>query len=329
MWNAFQERSWYEELLTRCQGGQEQSMAVRALALEIPLGDAPQSAPEQFLQTRTISLEEARKELALWYEPGKEEVEALEVTTEAVERVTTEVVDQWLAEGRRVIQVPGKAVLTRKSGVGKRRLRAVCCGNHMPAPSSSSEKAELYAGGVDALTVRVVLSYTAQFPTWTVCVLDIKTAFLNAPARSSSTGGDEGPIIVVRPPYLLVQLGILDVGHRWRVRKALYGLQTSPRDWAVYRDQELRALSFPSLEDSKLSQSQTDDSMWLLRTVEGETIAVMIVYVDDIAVFGIKEVADKVAAAVMSRWKTSTPTWPSMDQPVSFCGMESNPGEVS
>ena len=320
--SSLQQRSWHEELLTRCQPEEESSVLLRSLSVEVPLSEALTTAPEQFLQTRTISLEEARRELSMWYEPGREEVEALEVTTEAVERVTSREVDSWIEEGKQVVQVPGKAVLTRKSGVGKRRLRAVCSGNHMPSPASSNEKAELYAGGIDALTVRVVLSYTAQFEDWTVCVLDIKTAFLNAPARTSSTEGNSGPIIVVRPPYLLVQMGILRADHRWRVRRALYGLQTSPRDWAVYRDKELRALKIPSVEDATLMQSQTDDSMWLLRTVAGQTVAVMIVYVDDIAVFGPRDMTERVSAAILARWKTSTPIWPSKDQSVSFCGME-------
>ena len=62
-----------------------------------------------------------------------EEVVALEQTTRAVERVTIKEVDELVKGGRRVLQVPGKAVLTRKSGIGRRRFRAVCCGNYLPA----------------------------------------------------------------------------------------------------------------------------------------------------------------------------------------------------
>ena len=321
---AVRERAWIEEVLVQLQDSAESSAKVRSLAAEASLGDSVPTAPEQFLQTRTVSLDEARRELDLWYDAGKEEVEALEVTTRAVERVDSSLVDEWILEGKRVVQVPGKAVLTRKSGVGKRRLRAVCCGNHLPA-SATGDKADLYAGGVDALTVRVVLGYSAQFLDWTVCVLDIKTAFLNAPARSSSEGDENGPIIVVKPPYLLVQLGLMEVGQRWRVRRALYGLQTSPRDWAVYRDAEMRAMVVQTEEPSTLTQSQTDDSMWLVRTKKGNVLGLIVVYVDDIAVFGAKEVTQKVAEAFMAKWKTSTPLWPSPTEPVSFCGMEVAP----
>ena len=114
----------------------------------------------------------------------------------------------------------------------------------------------------------------------------------------------------------------MEVGQRWRVRRALYGLQTSPRDWAVYRDAEMRAMVVQTEEPSTLTQSQTDDSMWLVRTKKGNVLGLIVVYVDDIAVFGTKEVTQKVAEAFMAKWKTSTPLWPSPTEPVSFCGME-------
>ena len=136
--------------------------------------------------------------------------------------------------------MPGKAVLTRKSGVGRRRLRAVCCGNYLPASELGTSKEELYAGGVDSLTVRIVLAYVAHYPSWTLCVLDIKTAFLYAPVRGSSESESDSPVMIVRPPYMVVQLKLLENGDRWRVRRALYGLATSPRDWANYRDSVLR-----------------------------------------------------------------------------------------
>ncbi|CAE7255929.1 unnamed protein product, partial [Symbiodinium microadriaticum] len=93
---------------------------VKALQVEIPLNDQEKPS-DQFLQTRTISLQEARKELNLWREPASDEVLSLESTNRAVDRVKSEVVEDWVAQGVTVIQLPGKAVLTRKSGTGKRR----------------------------------------------------------------------------------------------------------------------------------------------------------------------------------------------------------------
>ena len=83
---------------------------------------------------------------------------------------------------------------------------------------------------------------------------DVKTASLYAPVRSSGDGDKEPSVIVVKPPFLLVQLGVLKATDRWRVRRALYGLQTSPRDWSVYRDGELRGIGLESPCVAKLKQ---------------------------------------------------------------------------
>ena len=121
--------------------------------------------------------------------PTTEDVTALEVTTEAVERVSVATVEGWVREGRKVIQVPGKAVLTGKAGLGKRRFRLVCYGNHIPSSQLSDKKSDVYAGGIDALTVRVVLAYSAQQADWEACVVDVKTAFLYAPVRRMIPAG--------------------------------------------------------------------------------------------------------------------------------------------
>ena len=124
-------RSWLEAVLANSQAQEDLIGTVRALGVEIPLGNVPLEE-DQFLQTRTIGLAEARKELSCWKDPAQEEISSLEVVNKAVERVQSSTVEEWIAQGVTVVQLPGKAVLTRKSGTGKRRFRAVCCGNHLP-----------------------------------------------------------------------------------------------------------------------------------------------------------------------------------------------------
>ena len=51
------------------------------------------------MQTRTVSLEEARKEL--W--DARDEVVGLEQTTQAVERITAEEVEDMVKRGQRVL----------------------------------------------------------------------------------------------------------------------------------------------------------------------------------------------------------------------------------
>ena len=311
------ERDWYEALLVSLQP--PEPLAVKSLKPDVPLGSPEPEAPEIFLQTRTVSLEEARQELPSWLEAAKEELYALEVATEAVERVPMATVDKWIEQGMHVVQIPGKAVLTRKSGIGRRRFRAVCCGSHLPPKALNLSKEDLYAGGIDALTVRVVLAYAAQFESWTGCSLDIKTAFLHASVRE---GKGDGPLIVVKPPYMLIQLGLLQTRDRWVVRKALYGLQSSPADWASYRDKELLRVQISDPICARLFQSLTDSSMWLLRDTEGLLRGVMIVYVDDLAIFSERRIAEALVAVIKGLWKTSEPDWADDNPHMPFCGME-------
>ena len=203
----------------------EYGCCLRVLKPDIPLTSGDPPPEEIFLQTHTISLDAARQELDKW---------------RAVARVTTDQVEEWIRAGEHVIQPPGKCVLTRKAGIGRRRLRAVVCGNHLPSDALGLSKGDLFANGVEALTVHVVLAHVAAQSGWCGCVIDIKCAFLSAPARSAQQNGER--VIVVRPPKYLVQLGLLQPYNRWRVVKDLYGLQTSPRDWAVYSDGVLMAL---------------------------------------------------------------------------------------
>ena len=121
-------------MLNHCQSPEDLWGSVRALQVEIPLREG-EPAGDQFLQTRTIGLSEVRRELHCWKDPALEEVTNLEVTNEAVVRVGANQVDQWVEQGIAVIQLPGKCVLTRKAGTGRRRCRAVCCGNYLPRKS--------------------------------------------------------------------------------------------------------------------------------------------------------------------------------------------------
>ena len=86
--------------------------AVRSLNTEVPLNPNTEVS-DQFLQTRTISLAEARRELSLWKDPAIDEITSLETTNRAVDRVKVGLVEQWIEQGFTVIQLPGKAVLTR------------------------------------------------------------------------------------------------------------------------------------------------------------------------------------------------------------------------
>ena len=151
--------------------------------MEVPLsGEQPRV--DQFLQTRTIGLAEARRELTCWKEPALEEVTSLEDVNEAVVRVSTGQVDKWIDQGVNVIQLPGKCVLTRKSGTGRRRCRAVCCGNYLPADKLGLSREDLYASGAEGVTLRIALAFAARYATWRGITIDAQK--LRAGMKASS-----------------------------------------------------------------------------------------------------------------------------------------------
>ena len=275
-------------------------------------GDVP---TDTFLHTRTVGLQEVRSELSLWKQPAQEELEALFDRTQACRKTTEQQVQQWIQDGVTVHVLPGKAVCTRKAGVGKRRFRAVVCGNYLPAEAASGEST--YAGGIEAITVRIALSFATR-QGWYPSSLDVRTAFLNAPVQKS-----DKTVLIVKPPKILEDLQLSTSGERWIVDKALYGLTTSPRDWSRHRDSILKSMPIPScLGVLHLHQCRADDNLWKLVDEGHKTHGLLIVYVDDLLLLTVKERADEVWSAIKKQWQTTEPCWATGQEPLSFCGLE-------
>ncbi|CAE7657146.1 RE2 [Symbiodinium sp. CCMP2592] len=317
---AENQRDWYEGLLwDEFLRGSE--ISLRSLSA-VPLGsDEPLPASEVFLQTRTVSMTEARRELPLWIPPAQEEVTSLEDVHEAVIRIQVPDIEALVKAGHRVVQVPGKAVLTRKSGVGKRRFRCVACGNFIPQNENTQS---LYTTGVEGVTLRVALAYAAHM-SWVGRTADIKTAFLNAPLEEGYDNGTE-EIVVVRPPHILVEMGLLGVTDRWRVVKALYGLRQAPKAWAVHRDKILKAFEFV-YKGSRfvLKQAIADESLWYIIKADisdANNYALMVVYVDDILGLGPRDLLVSLFEAIKNIWTISEPEWIVKEKSVKFCGIE-------
>ncbi|CAE7521159.1 RE2 [Symbiodinium sp. CCMP2592] len=317
---AENQRDWYEGLLWD-EFLRDSAISLRSLST-VPLGsDEPLPASEVFLQTRTVSMTEARRELPLWIPPAQEEVTSLEDVHEAVIRIQVPDIEALVKTGHRVVQVPGKAVLTRKSGVGKRRFRCVACGNFIPQNENAQS---LYTTGVEGVTLRVALAYAAHM-SWVGRTADIKTAFLNAPLEEGYDNGTE-EIVVVRPPHILVEMGLLGVTDRWRVVKALYGLRQAPKAWAVHRDKILKAFEFV-YKGSRfvLKQAIADESLWYIIKADisdANNYALMVVYVDDILGLGPRDLLVSLFEAIKNIWTISEPEWIVKEKSVKFCGIE-------
>ena len=85
--------------------------------------------------------------------------------------------------------------------------------------------------------MRMLLTLS-QLNGWDVGSLDIKTAFLHAPLSDEEDG-----IYLVRPPEIMVQLGLIKEGVYWKLRKVLYGLRSGPKKWGDHRDNVLRQMN--------------------------------------------------------------------------------------
>ena len=59
--------------------------------------------------------------------------------------------------------------------------------------------------------------------------------------RDTDLGDNE---IFMRPPKILVETKVVEDGVVWKIKKALYGLCTSPIAWETERDNTLRSLKW-------------------------------------------------------------------------------------
>ena len=135
----------------------------------------PMVKEQETLVTKTLTLDEVRRELEEWKEPIKSEYESL-LKHKAIEPNNREQY-QELQRTHDIEVIPGKLVATIKPPF-KRKARLVACGNQ----ASKNEDAEVAAGGLCTVCTRSLVSKAAQNE-WGCATVDVKTAFLQAPRR--------------------------------------------------------------------------------------------------------------------------------------------------
>ena len=121
---------------------------------------------------------------------------------------------------RRVTILPGKAVMVKKpngDGTHKKKARVVVCGNFQQVQPGE----ETCANTPSFPMLRVLVSL-ASLHGWSVASWDVSTAFLYASLPEEQE-------VYCRPPNVLIRLGLVQPGIVWRLKKALYGLRTSPK----------------------------------------------------------------------------------------------------
>ena len=89
-------------------------------------------------------------------------MESLLEGKEAVRRVTNEEARRLMMDPNyKVDVVPGKMVPTIKAPTGKKKCRIGICGNYAESGGKDSDDS-LYAGGVDAISIRSITKYVAE-----------------------------------------------------------------------------------------------------------------------------------------------------------------------
>lgn len=233
-------------------------------------------ATPEVLQTRTVPLEEVKKDLEGW-RPAFEK-EYLNLTSGPVEVLNKEQSQRLRESGVEIEVLPMKAVTVQKPD--KLKARFVVCGNMAEEPEPG-EEADNSVGGACTMAVRCLVMG------WSLRTIDVAAAFLQAPRR-----GDR--VSLVEPPSILRALGLSQGGEYWRVRCALYGFMQSPSDWAHFRDTTLAQLRWECQGKECKAKKTVEPHVWEIQQEREEgqewnTIGFMTVYVHDIMVASTRE----------------------------------------
>ena len=195
-------------------------------SVEVVEGD-----PNVPLQTRAISLEGVNANIEKWRWSIEVEYRSLIQDTEAIEPLSEEAF-QNLCKSHVVELIPGKSVDTIKAYSGRLKTRGVGCGNYQHGEKRTNT--DTFSGGIDAHSL-LLLIRNAALRQWSAGTLDVPTAlpFLNVDIVKTNK-----EVIVVKVPTVFRMIGIKE--KYWRVHKALYSLDVSPRSWNLSRNGTLR-----------------------------------------------------------------------------------------
>ena len=178
--------------------------------------------------------------------------------------------------------LPCKVVMVKKpqgDGTHRKKGRVVVCGNFQQVQPGE----ETCANTPSFPMLRTLISLAALYK-WAVESWDVSTAFLYAPLIEKRD-------VYCKPPQVLVKLGLVQPGTVWKLKKALYGLRTSPRAWEEERDRKLSTLTWDSpVGKVGLRSVDTTHCVWTIRQLDtvGDTppLGMVIAYVDDLIAVG-------------------------------------------
>ena len=207
--------------------------------------------------------------------------------------------------------LPARLTLVTKPNVhGGKKARIVICGNFQEVHPDefTASKTPSYPA------LRMALSVASHMG-WPLECWDVSTAFLYARLfgdRDTDLGGSE---IFMRPPKILVETKVVDDGVVWKIKKALYGLRTSPIAWEMERDNTLKSLTWVHDEtEYRLLPCHGSPCLWTVIPIRpGEdpsvktskeelTRGVVITYVDDLLLTGWQHHIDAITKALLAKY---------------------------
>ena len=231
---------------------------------------------EEILQTTTCTPKDIDKDPKGWKVAFRDELDSFD-RLDVMGSVPLNTLDTSTLD-----ILPCKVVMVKKpqgDGTHRKKGRVVVCGNFQQVQPGE----ETCANTPSFPMLRTLISLAALYR-WAVESWDVSTAFLYAPLIEKRD-------VYCKPPQVLVKLGLVKPGTVWKLKKALYGLRTSPRAWEEERDRKLSALTWDSpVGKVGLKSVDTTHCVWTIRQLDmaGDTppLGMVIAYVDDLIAVG-------------------------------------------
>jgi len=255
-----------------------------------------------------MSLSEIKRldgeDLEVWRKAMQDEIDSLQSLNVYEELTKEEVHERYWGQKIRTKTVPGKLVATKKplfddQGGWKAKARICSCGNFEPDTKAKdlSNRAEVPA----TFEMRMLLALS-QIKGWDIGSLDIKTAFLHAPLSDQEDG-----IYLVKPPEILVRMGLIKEGAYWKLRKVLYGLRSGPKKWGDHRDRALQDMRIRVKGETGTLEANCEPgkhcaNIW--KILEGKKIVgYFLIYVDDVLIVGPRLWLNGTIEAFQEKWE--------------------------
>ncbi|CAK0858473.1 unnamed protein product [Prorocentrum cordatum] len=195
---------------------------------------------------------------------------------------------------------PMKVVAGEKAadstGYRKKKARGVARGNF---EDESDEP--VYCSNLDIASLRASLAVACKNG-WSLGVMDVSTAFLNAHLPMGHKR------VVVRPPAVFVRYGLVPEGELRVAEKAIYGLRVSPKAWSDKRDADMKSLVVDiGGEPHVLRQSTADPAVWAVVPQQGGDVdGYVLAYVDDFLMMGSDSAVIALRDQLGKLWRTSS-----------------------